>query len=515
MSSVKSAEGVNQDRKTSGEVSAAYISPVLQVEPLQNVDDAMQLAIESETKGVAFDPEKDKRLLLKIDLYLLPLLCFLYALQFMDKTTNSYTAVMGLKEDLHMTGSMYSWCGTAFNFGYLIFEFPANYLLQRYPLAKTTAIFIFIWGALLCLHAVPNYAGFIALRVLLGVFESAISPAMVILTGQWYRKEEHFTRTSIWFSCNGIGIIMGGAIAYGCALHSESYSFAAWKVLFVVTGLMSVAMSFIFWLHIPDAPSKAWFLTEEEKLMVVERIRENKQGFGNHHFKKYQFLEALKDPLTWLFALFAIASNIPNGALTNFGSLLMTDDFHFDSKKALLMQTIGGGVEVVGCIGLVYLTRIIPHRLIVSLISMCITFFASSMLAFANQNKTARLTGYYIQYVLPVTTICSLSCFQSNAAGHTKKTTSTAIYLIAYCVVNIVGPQTFRDPPYTGGKIAIVACEAVGLVLIIALYVYYLCLNKMREKGMNEMDPDHYASFMHSEFADLTDKENPTFRYCL
>ena len=34
--------------------------------------------------------------------------------------------------------------------------------------------------------------------------------------------------------------------------------------------------------HIPDTPAGAWFLTDEEKLMVVERIRTNQQGFGTH-----------------------------------------------------------------------------------------------------------------------------------------------------------------------------------------------------------------------------------------
>lgn len=514
MSITNSIKSTPQDERK-GEISTGYASPIIHGQPPEDVDEAMQLAIISETKGVHFNAERDRKLLLKVDLCLLPLLCFLYALQFMDKTTNSYAAVMGLKEDLHMKGTMYSWCGTAFYFGYLVFEFPATVLLQKYPLAKTTSIFIFIWGALLCLHAVPNYAGFIALRTLLGVFESAISPAMVILTGQWYRSEEHFTRTSLWFSCNGFGVIIGGVIAYGCVVHKDSYSFQAWKVLFIVTGLMTVFVSFIFWLHIPDSPSKAWFLSEDEKLLVVERIRKNKQGFGNHHFKKHQFIEALKDPLTWLFALLAIATNVPNGALSNFGSLLMTDDFHFGVEKALLMQTISGGVEVVGCIGLAYLTEIIPHRLLVAFLSMCITVASSCMLAFANSNKSARLAGYYIQNILPVPTICSLSCFQSNTAGHTKKITATAIYLIAYCVGNIVGPQTFKDPPYTGGKLAIVICEAVSLLLIFAIYAIYWYLNKLKEKSMQKMDPDHYTSFLHSEFEDLTDKENPTFRYSL
>lgn len=498
-----------------GEVLTTYVSPVDGKSHPVDVDEAMKLALELEGKNIVLDEKRDRQLLRKIDFYILPLICFLYACQFMDKTTSSYAAVMGLKKDLDMKGDMYSWSGTAFYLGYLIFEFPANALLQRFPLAKTTAAFIFIWGALLCLHGVPKYAGFITLRTLLGVFESSISPAMVILTGQWYKKEEHFIRTALWFSCNGFGIMIGGAIAYGCAEHAPHYSFEAWKVLFIVTGLMTIVLSVAFLFHIPDTPSQAWFLTKEEKLMVIERIRGNKQGFGNKHFKKYQFLEALRDPLTWLYFLFAVASNIPNGSLTNFGSILLSEDFNYSAKESLLMNMPCGAVEFVGCLAFAFSSKIFPHRMGISFAAMCLAFVSACMLAFANNNNHARLAGYYLQYVYPTTTICALSCFQSNTAGHTKKITTTAIFFIGYCVGNLIGPQTFKEPPYTGGKIAIVVCDAATLALILGIYFEYWNSNRKNDAKMQTMDLSEFNAIENSEFADLTDRENPTFRYCL
>ncbi|ODQ58066.1 hypothetical protein WICANDRAFT_34624 [Wickerhamomyces anomalus NRRL Y-366-8] len=504
------------DSNDAGSNDAGEVVPFAHLSPdTQDVDEAMGVALDLEEKHLLWTPEKDKKLLLKIDLYMLPLICFLYACQYMDKTSNSYAAIMGLKTDLHMRGDMYSWTGTCFYLGYLVFEFPANYLLQRFPLAKTTSIFIFIWGALLCLHAVPNYAGFIALRTLLGVFESSISPAMVIITGQWYKKSEHFTRTTIWFCCNGFGIILGGLIAYGCAIHEPSYSVAGWKVLFIVTGLLTILISILFWFHIPDTPSKAWFLTDEEKLMVVERIRDNKQGFGNKHFKRYQFKESLLDPMTWLFFVLAIVSQIPNGAITNFGTILLADDFHYSETESLLMNCISGAVEIIGCLGIASSTIFIPHRLIISFIAIAITFMACSMLAFANSNKSARLAGYYLQSVSPIGIICVLSCLQSNTAGHTKKVTTTAMYFIGYCVGNLVGPQTFTVPPYTSGKLALVVCEALTLFMIAVIYVAYWIKNKIKEKKAKDIDLTKFNAIHNTEFADLTDHENPTFRYCL
>ena len=68
---------------------------------------------------------------------------------------------------------------------------------------------------ILALHSVPQYPGFVALRTILGMLELSVTPAFTIITSQWYRKEEQFLRTAWWFASNGIGTIVGLAIAYG------------------------------------------------------------------------------------------------------------------------------------------------------------------------------------------------------------------------------------------------------------------------------------------------------------
>ena len=500
------------------DVITSFMSPNGRVVKVTgDVDEAMKVVLEIDEE-IVLDEATDKRLLKKIDMFLLPLIGLLYACQFMDKTTTSYAAVMGFKEHFNMVGDMYSWCGTAFYLGYLAFEFPANAILQRLPLAKATSAFIVIWGVVLCLHAVPkNYAGVVALRTVLGVLESAVTPAMVIFTGQWYKAEEQFLRTALWFSCNGLGIIIGGAIAYGVASHEASYSLAGWKVLFVVTGLMTIVIGFLFLIHIPDNPSKAWFLTRTEKKLVVERIRSNQQGFGNKHFKIHQFKEAMLDINTWLYFFFAIASNIPNGALTNFGSILLNSDFGYSSKNSLLMNMPCGGVEFVGCILFAASHKFIPHRMAISFAAMALALAASCMLAFAGP-KQVRLGGYYLMYVYPTTMICALSCFASNTAGHTKKITTNAVFLIGYCVGNLIGPQTFvaaQAPSYTGGKIGFVVCDCVTLILIAAIYYNYWLGNKKKEKELALMKETALDELENYEFADMTDKENPYFRYRL
>lgn len=475
----------------------------------------MNVATSNQENSVVLTKERDKKLLFKIDLYILPLICFLYALQFMDKTSISIAAVMGLKIDLGMVGTMYSWAGTAFYLGYLVFVYPSSYALQRLPLAKALGIFIFVWGGILACHAAcTSYVGFMVCRVLLGALESAVTPGMVVITSQWYKIDEQFLRTAIWFACNGLGTIIGSGIGYGITTHMASYSILPWKVLFIVEGCMTMVVGIAFYIHIPDNPSKAWFLTDEEKALVVERIKTNEQGFGNKHFKSYQFKEAVTDIQTWLFFLFGLATDIPNGAVTNFSAILLADDFGYSTTQTMLMGMPGGGVEIVGCIFFAWCARFVKHRLAVAEFSIMISLMAVCMLAFA-KNMHAQLAGLYLTSIMPVGIICSLSCFSSNTAGHTKKLTTNAIYLIGYCVGNIIGPQTMlssQAPGYSGGKIAFVVSFAAALVFLSLIYYVYWKRNRDRDRLDTEEEKPQIENHA---FADLTDMENPYFRYAL
>jgi len=480
-----------------------------------DVDQAMGFAIQHEHE-IVFDEEKDRKLLRKIDMYLLPIMVLLYCFQFMDKTSTSMAAIMGMREDLKMTGDKYSWVGSAFYLGYLAFEYPAVRILQRFPVAKTVASFIIIWGTILCLHAVPKYPGFLVLRTLLGMFESAVTPAFVIITGQYYRKEETFVRTAIWFASNGLGTIIGsGAIGYNLAVNADSYSLEAWKLVFIITGVLTIALGIIIMVHVPDDPTGAWWLNEEEKLRVIERIRVNQQGFGNKHFKFYQFKEALTDIKTWLFFCFSLCQNIPNGGLTNFGTVLLSEDMGFTSEKALLMQMPGGAVEFVGCIALALCSRWVKSRMFIAVFGTVVTLVACCMLAFG-KSVAVRYAGLTLEWFLPIGTICLLSNISSNVAGHTKKTTVNAIFLIGYCVGNLIGPQTFiatEAPSYRTAQICIVAFMAMSIVTLLALWFCYWYENKKKDKYANLEEARKLESLQNHEFADLTDKENLLFRY--
>lgn len=60
------------------------------------------------------DEATNKRLLRIIDWHMLPLMCTVYGLNYLDKTTLSYASIMGIKKDIGLVGDDYQWLGYDF-----------------------------------------------------------------------------------------------------------------------------------------------------------------------------------------------------------------------------------------------------------------------------------------------------------------------------------------------------------------------------------------------------------------
>ncbi|TPX26235.1 hypothetical protein DIZ76_011696 [Coccidioides immitis] len=91
------------------------------VKPARDADEAMKAFTDTDGEPLVLTEETNKRLLRIIDWHLMPLMCVIYGLNYLDKTTLSYASVMGLKEDIHLVGDNYQWLGSMFYFGMQIF----------------------------------------------------------------------------------------------------------------------------------------------------------------------------------------------------------------------------------------------------------------------------------------------------------------------------------------------------------------------------------------------------------
>lgn len=468
-------EEISSGQVTSGQASVMEHSKHAD---LAAADEAMKI-FQGRDDGTLIElgPVAVKKLVWKIDRNLMPLMCIVYGLNFLDKSALTYGSVMGLKTDLHINGDQYSWLGSIFYFGYLVVEYPTARLLQKLPLAKWSGANIVVWGIVLTTFAgTHNFGGAMANRFFLGLFEATVTPSFALLTSQWYTKYEQGLRVGIWFGANGVSVVLGSCIAYGISVSTKDHpaALAGWRIVSLAFGLFTIFVGVLFLLWIPDSQLNARWLTEDERLMAVERIRVNQQGVGNKTFKWYQFQEALTDPITWAYVVFALGCNIPNGGITNFFAQLILG-FGYTADQSLLYSAPGGAIQVVTMVGFLYLGDRYRNRILVASSGLFIAIIGILlMICLPLSSKNGRLAGYYLTFSSNAAFVALMSLIASNIAGYTKKTTVAAFFLISYCAGNIVGPQTFRAkdaPRYVPAEITIVCCWGVCLLDLAFIYV--------------------------------------------
>lgn len=126
-----------------------------------------EVARTDETSTVdAIDPVAERKLRLKCDLHVLPMLCIMYLLSFLDRVNIGNARIEGLEKELHMKGQNYNVALFVFfvsvhslrsrvsqltffaaaQISYLLFEVPSNILLKNVNPSTYFSIIMFLWG---------------------------------------------------------------------------------------------------------------------------------------------------------------------------------------------------------------------------------------------------------------------------------------------------------------------------------------------------------------------------------
>lgn len=167
--------------ETQGDMSA--ITSVEDDRVLGHVDRDSEIEAYAGTTGTHIDDETNKKLFWTVNKRILACMLGTYFCQSLDKGTLGFASVMNIKADANLQGQDYSWLGTILYMGILVGEYPTNLLLQRLPVPKYLSANVFCWGVIIaCSAATHNFGSLMAVRFLLGIFESCVQPAFIIMT---------------------------------------------------------------------------------------------------------------------------------------------------------------------------------------------------------------------------------------------------------------------------------------------------------------------------------------------
>lgn len=153
-----------------------------------------------------------------------------------------------------------------------------------------------------------NYATLLATRLLLGAFESGLFPCLTVYLSTFYKPTEQAQRVSYLFVASALSGAFGGLLAYG--LTRLNGALEGWRWLFLVEGLISVAVGIACLCLLPDNFEKAWWLNENDKNLMRIRNRQAAIYQGESEtFDREEVKLAFKDGKVWLSAFCQFCAN--------------------------------------------------------------------------------------------------------------------------------------------------------------------------------------------------------------
>ncbi|RDA89253.1 hypothetical protein CP532_0549 [Ophiocordyceps camponoti-leonardi (nom. inval.)] len=436
-----------------------------------------------------------------------------YMFHFLDKSVLGFTAILGLREDLHLTGQDFSWASGVYYVGYFLSAYPVGIVMVRWKVGKTVAIMVICWGTMLMLMAVAsNAAGLIVIRSILGIFEAPIVQGFSLITVMWFKRNEQPLRLAIWHLGNTVAGALGALSAYAIG-HIEGI--AAWKAVFLIFGAVTVVWSVgLFWL-LPDLPMSAWFLSPQDRVKAVIRVKDNMTGIKSDKYKWHQCREALLELKTWTLILIVLISHVANGGLLSFGSIVL-QGLGFDHLRTLLLQSAVYLLQLVLLLsGATISGRYKNVRTLFMVFNLSLATVGCALVRqLPPSQKWARYAGFCLTVAGSANAPLVLSIISANTSGFTKKMTINVMNTMAYSAGNIIGPQLFigsEAPSYTSGFLAIMTCLGISIVLCFALRFHLWRENRRRDR-VYRLDGCEVGNDV-LNLSDKTDKEMPMFRY--
>ncbi|KAF4468018.1 inner membrane transporter yfav [Fusarium albosuccineum] len=202
-----------------------------------------------------WDPVVEARARGKIDSSVLLLLVLGLLVFQLDRMNLASALTGGFAVDIKVNQATINLGNQLMFMGIVILEIPCNMALQRIGPRKWISAQVFLFGLVATMQVfVKNRAGFLAVRLMLGLAEAGYIPGAVYTLSAWYTKRGLAKRVSVLF----FGMFGGNAIspilASGILKLDNARDIRGWQWLFLLEGLFTIFIAFVLLAFLPGSP---------------------------------------------------------------------------------------------------------------------------------------------------------------------------------------------------------------------------------------------------------------------
>ncbi|THV85743.1 MFS general substrate transporter [Aureobasidium pullulans] len=251
-----------------------------QKKTLQDVSVADGSIDETLGESAYIDLKAQKKLLLKLDLYLAPIITLIFLCAYLDRSNIGNAQAAGMGDDLGLVGNQYGNAVTLFYVFYVAGEIPSTILMKKLR---------------------PN----------------RMIPALVFCC-TFYMPQEQALRISYLFVSAALSGAFGGLFAFALLKMDGVQGLEGWRWLFIVEGCLSILIAFIVYFLLPNDFETARFLTQEDKELMRTRMAMNARYNGAPEFDWKEVRKAFRDPKLYISCWCQFMADICSFGLSTF-----------------------------------------------------------------------------------------------------------------------------------------------------------------------------------------------------
>jgi len=204
-------------------------------------------------------------------LRIIPVALVMYTISYVDRTNVSLAldpTISSMMKDLLMDDRMKGEAAGIFFFGYLLLQIPGGYWATKWSARKIISLFLISWGicAVGCGLA-QTFRQFEVMRFLLGVAESGVFPATMVLLANWFPRAERARANAYWNLCQPLAVA-GTAPITGWLLGAYG-----WQQMLIMEGMLPFLWLPVWWFCIRDHPREAKWISAEERTWLESTLQ--------------------------------------------------------------------------------------------------------------------------------------------------------------------------------------------------------------------------------------------------
>ncbi|KHN99364.1 transporter-like protein [Metarhizium album ARSEF 1941] len=462
----------------------------------------------------------DLRLLTKIDFHVIPFLCVMYLLAFLDRVNIANARIFDLETDLGIQSepSKFNTAIVIFFVPYVLFEIPSNILLKKFKPSTWLSLNMFLFGFTTMMQGlVRSYGGLLAARFFLGLFETGMFPGAFYLIGMWYRRHEAQRRYSFFFNSTTLAGAFGGLLAAAIGKMSGMRGYSGWRWIFIIEGGLTVLVSFFFYFWLPNFPEQAKWLKEDEREYVAARLRLDQGKAGLDRSITLRDVGTIfKDYKVIVGGFMYFGLIVPAYGYAYFAPTIL-NGYGYDKIQTQLRSVPPWVAAFALSMMCAYASDKLRHRALFAIVPICVAISGFAILLRVHANLDAQYSALFLAAMGAFTAMPIIVCwFNMNLGGHHRRAVGSGWQVGFGNLGGIVAAFSFKQDSgaksaqdYSlGYSLSIAFCCAS----IVACVIYaFGCWKANKDRRDGKQDASHLSEEEQLALGDM----NPKYRYLL